>query len=123
MAFLRVCSGRYRQGMRIRHVRLGRTVKVTDAVTFMAGDRVRAAEAYAGDIIGLPNHGSIRIADTFSEGEPLHFRGVCRTSRRSCSDGSGCATRCAPSSWRRACVNWPRRGPPRSSFRLSATRP
>lgn len=76
MAFLRVCSGRYRQGMRIRHVRLGRTVKVTDAVTFMAGDRVRAAEAYAGDIIGLPNHGSIRIADTFSEGEPLHFRGV-----------------------------------------------
>ena len=76
MAFLRVCSGRYRQGMRLRHVRLGRTVKVTDAVTFMAGDRVRAAEAYAGDIIGLPNHGSIRIADTFSEGEPLHFRGV-----------------------------------------------
>ena len=76
IAFLRVCSGRYRQGMRMRHVRLGRAVKVTDAVTFMAGDRVRAAEAYAGDIIGLPNHGSIRIADAFSEGERLHFHGV-----------------------------------------------
>ena len=62
--------------MRMRHVRLGRAVKVADAVTFMAGDRVRADEAYAGDIIGLPNHGSIRIADAFSEGEQLHFRGV-----------------------------------------------
>ena len=76
MAFLRVCSGRYRQGMRVRHVRPGRTVKVTDAVTFMAGDRVRADEAVAGDIIGLPNHGAIRIADTFSEGEPLSFFGI-----------------------------------------------
>ena len=76
IAFLRVCSGRYRQGMRMHHVRLGRAVKVADAVTFMAGDRVRAADAVAGDIIGLPNHGSIRIADAFSEGEPLHFLGV-----------------------------------------------
>ena len=76
IAFLRVCSGRYRQGMRMRHVRLGRAVKVADAVTFMAGDRVRTAEAYAGDIIGLPNHGSIRIADAFSEGEDLRFRGI-----------------------------------------------
>ena len=76
IAFLRVCSGRYRQGMRMRHVRLDRQLKVTDAVTFMAGDRVRAEEAYAGDIIGLPNHGSIQIADTFSEGERLRFRGV-----------------------------------------------
>lgn len=76
IAFLRVCSGRYRQGMRMRHVRLGRQLKVTDAVTFMAGSRVRADEAYAGDIIGLPNHGGIQIADTFSEGEALRFGGV-----------------------------------------------
>lgn len=76
IAFLRVCSGRYRRGMRMRHVRLDRLLKVTDAVTFLAGDRVRADEAYAGDIIGLPNHGGIRIADTFSEGERLRFRGV-----------------------------------------------
>lgn len=76
IAFVRVCSGRYRQGMRMRHVRLGRPVKVTNAVTFMAGDRVRADEAFAGDIIGLPNHGGIRIADTFTEGETLGFRGI-----------------------------------------------
>ena len=76
MAFLRVCSGRYRQGMRMRHVRLGRVVKVANAVTFMAGDRVAAQEAYPGDIIGLPNHGSIGIAETFSEGEELRFRGI-----------------------------------------------
>jgi len=76
MAFMRVCSGRYRQGMRMRHVRLGRQMKVTDAVTFMAGSRVRAGEAYPGDIIGLPNHGGIQIADTFSEGEHLKFGGV-----------------------------------------------
>ncbi len=76
MAFLRVCSGRYRQGMRVRHVRLGRAVKVANAVTFMAGDRVAAEEAYPGDIIGLPNHGAIRIGETFSEGEELRFRGI-----------------------------------------------
>ena len=76
IAFVRVCSGHYRQGMRMRHVRLARPVKVTNAVTFMAGDRVRADEAYAGDIIGLPNHGGIRIADTFTEGEALGFRGI-----------------------------------------------
>ena len=76
IAFLRVCSGRYRPGIRLRHVRLERAMKVTDAVTFMAGDRVRAEEAYAGDVIGLPNHGAIGIADTFSEGEILSFRGI-----------------------------------------------
>jgi len=76
IAFLRVCSGRYRQGMRMRHIRLARQMKVTDAVTFMAGSRVRADEAYAGDIIGLPNHGGIQIADTFSEGEHLKFSGI-----------------------------------------------
>ena len=76
VAFLRVCSGRYRPGMRLRHVRLGRVVKITDALTFLAGDRARAEEAFAGDIIGLPNHGAIQIADTFTEGEDLRFRGV-----------------------------------------------
>ena len=76
IAFLRICSGRYRQGMRMRHVRLGRDVKVSDAVTFMAGDRVQAEEAFAGDIIGMHNHGSIQIGDTFSEGEALAFRGI-----------------------------------------------
>ncbi|WLQ14081.1 peptide chain release factor 3 [Hahella aquimaris] len=76
IAFLRVCSGRYEQGMKIKHVRLGKDVRIADALTFMAGDRARAEEAFAGDIIGLHNHGTIQIGDTFSEGEELKFSGI-----------------------------------------------
>jgi peptide chain release factor 3 len=76
IAFLRVCSGRYLQGMRMQHLRLGKAIKITDAVTFMAGDRTQAEEAFAGDIIGLHNHGTIQIGDSFSEGEKLNFKGV-----------------------------------------------
>lgn len=76
IAFLRVCSGRYAHGMKLHHARLGRTVKVSDAVTFMAGERTQAALALPGDIIGLHNHGAIQIGDSFSEGEPLKFLGV-----------------------------------------------
>ena len=76
IAFLRVCSGRYRHGMTMRHVRLGRNLKVSDAVTFLAGDRVQAREAFPGDIIGLHNHGTMQIGDTFTEGEELRFTGV-----------------------------------------------
>jgi peptide chain release factor 3 len=57
-------------------VRLKKDVKIADALTFMAADRTQAAEAYAGDIIGLHNHGTINIGDSFSEGEALHFTGV-----------------------------------------------
>ncbi len=76
IAFLRVCSGRYQHGMKMRHVRLGKDVKVSDAVTFMAGDRVQVEEAFPGDIIGLHNHGTIQIGDSFSEGETMRFKGV-----------------------------------------------
>ena len=76
IAFLRICSGRYRQGMRMHHVRIGKDMKVTDAVTFMAGERMHADEAFPGDIIGLHNHGAIQIGDTFTEGEALRFTGV-----------------------------------------------
>ena len=76
IAFLRVCAGSYHQGMKIRHVRLGKDVKIADAVTFMAGDRVRTEEALPGDVIGLHNHGTIQIGDTFTEGEQLRFKGV-----------------------------------------------
>ncbi|HEX7037521.1 MAG TPA: peptide chain release factor 3 [Pseudomonadales bacterium] len=76
IAFLRVCSGRYTQGMRMRHVRVGKDVKIADAVTFMAGDRIRTEEALPGDVIGLHNHGTIQIGDTFTEGEELKFRGI-----------------------------------------------
>jgi peptide chain release factor 3 len=76
IAFVRLCSGRYQRGMRIRHVRLNKELKIADALTFMAADRAQAEEAYAGDIIGLHNHGTINIGDSFSEGEALHFIGI-----------------------------------------------
>ena len=76
IAFLRLCSGRYRRGMRLYHVRLGKEVRVADALTFMAADRQQADEAWAGDIIGLHNHGTINIGDTFTEGEALTFTGI-----------------------------------------------
>ena len=76
IAFLRIVSGRYRQGMKMRHVRLGKDVKSADALTFMAGDRERAEEATAGDIIGLHNHGTIQLGDTFTEGSMERFTGI-----------------------------------------------
>ncbi len=76
IAFLRLCSGRYQRGMRMRHVRLEKELRVADALTFMAADRTQAEEAFAGDIIGLHNHGTINIGDSFSEGEVLHFTGI-----------------------------------------------
>jgi peptide chain release factor 3 len=76
IAFFRICSGRYHPGMRLFHVRLNKEVRIADALTFMAGDRSAAAEAYAGDIIGLHNHGTINIGDTFTEGEKLTFTGI-----------------------------------------------
>jgi peptide chain release factor 3 len=76
IAFMRLCSGRYQRGMRIRHVRLAKELRIADALTFMAAERSQAEEAYAGDIIGLHNHGTINIGDSFSEGESLHFTGV-----------------------------------------------
>ncbi|MGH8298014.1 MAG: peptide chain release factor 3 [Steroidobacteraceae bacterium] len=76
IAFLRLCSGKYTRGMRLYHSRLGKEVRVADALTFMAAERAHAEQAYAGDIIGLHNHGTINIGDTFTEGEALAFTGV-----------------------------------------------
>jgi peptide chain release factor 3 len=76
IAFMRICSGEYRKGMRLRHVRSGKDMKIADAITFMAADRLQAETAYAGDIIGLHNHGTINIGDSFTEGEELRFSGI-----------------------------------------------
>ncbi len=76
IAFLRICSGRYQQGMKMRHVRIGKDVRVSDAVTFFAGERAQAEEAYPGDIIGLHNHGTIQVGDTFTSGRDIKFAGV-----------------------------------------------
>jgi len=76
IAFMRLCSGKYSRGMRMYHVRLDKEMRIADALTFMAADRSAADEAFAGDIIGLHNHGTINIGDTFTEGEELTFTGV-----------------------------------------------
>ena len=76
IAFLRVCSGRYEKGMKMCHVRIGKDVKIADAVTFKAGERELVEEAWSGDIIGLHNHGTIQIGDTFTAGEELQFTGI-----------------------------------------------
>ncbi|SES94493.1 peptide chain release factor 3 [Thalassotalea agarivorans] len=76
IAFMRICSGKYEKGMKMKQVRLGKDVKIADAVTFMAGDRSNVETAYAGDIIGLHNHGSIQIGDTFTAGEMMKFSGI-----------------------------------------------
>jgi peptide chain release factor 3 len=76
IAFMRICSGEYHKGMKMRHVRLGKDVKIADAVTFKAGERVLVEHAVSGDIIGLHNHGTIQIGDTFTAGEQLQFTGI-----------------------------------------------
>ncbi len=76
IAFMRICSGKYTRGMKLRHVRINKDVKIPDALTFLAADRGHIEEAYSGDIIGIHNHGTIRIGDTFTQGESLAFTGI-----------------------------------------------
>jgi peptide chain release factor 3 len=76
IAFLRICSGKFTRGIRVAHHRAGKQVALNNATIFMAQDRTNVAEAYSGDIIGIHNHGTIRIGDTFSEKEPLQFTGI-----------------------------------------------
>ena len=76
IAFLRICSGRYTSGMRLYQTRLGREVRIGEAITFMASERQAAGDACAGDIIGLHNHGTINIGDSFTQGEALTFTGI-----------------------------------------------
>ncbi len=76
MAFVRVCSGKFKKGMKLHHVRLKRDIKISSVINFMACEREQIEEAYAGDIIGLPNHGNIQIGDSFSEGEFIQFNGI-----------------------------------------------
>jgi peptide chain release factor 3 len=76
IAFCRIVSGKYEKGMKMHHSRIGKDVRISDAVTFLASDRELLEEAYAGDIIGLHNHGSIQIGDTFTSGEKFRFAGI-----------------------------------------------
>jgi peptide chain release factor 3 len=76
IAFFRICSGKFTRGMKVRHVRLKREVQIANATIFMAQDRTNIDEAYPGDIIGIHNHGTIKIGDTFTQGEELQYTGI-----------------------------------------------
>ncbi|HBT96642.1 MAG TPA: peptide chain release factor 3 [Desulfobulbaceae bacterium] len=76
IAFFRICSGRFQRGMKVRHHRLEKDIALNNATIFMAQERANVDEAWPGDIIGLHNHGTIKIGDTFSEKEPLKFIGI-----------------------------------------------
>ena len=76
VAFLRMASGHFRRGMKLTHVRSGKPMAVSNPVLFLAADRELAEEAWAGDIIGIPNHGQLRIGDTLTEGEALRVTGI-----------------------------------------------
>ncbi|MBN2751381.1 MAG: peptide chain release factor 3 [Rhodospirillaceae bacterium] len=76
IAFVRLASGHFQRGMKVKHVRSGKTLNLHNPVLFLAQDRELAEEAWAGDIIGIPNHGNLRIGDAISEGEDLRFTGI-----------------------------------------------
>ncbi|MBI1911290.1 MAG: peptide chain release factor 3 [Deltaproteobacteria bacterium] len=76
IAFIRICSGKFTRGMKVMHHRTGKEMTLANATIFMAQDRAHVEEAFAGDIIGIHNHGTIKIGDTFTEKEPLKFTGI-----------------------------------------------
>ena len=76
IAFARLCSGKLVRGMKAKHVRTGKAIGLHAPHFFFAQDRAIADEAYAGDVVGIPNHGNLRIGDTLTEGETLNFVGV-----------------------------------------------
>ncbi|MCK5725898.1 MAG: peptide chain release factor 3 [Thiotrichaceae bacterium] len=76
IAFMRLCSGVFKKGMSLKQTRTDKNIKIPDALTFLAAERAHIQDAYAGDIIGIHNHGTIRIGDTFTQGEKLSFTGI-----------------------------------------------
>lgn len=76
IAFFRICSGKFEKGMKVKHHRIGKEIKISNATIFMAQERNNIEEAWPGDIIGIHNHGTIKIGDTFTSREPLKFLGI-----------------------------------------------
>ena len=76
VAFVRLCSGHFKRGMKLKHVRSGKPMAISNPVLFLAQDRETAEEAWGGDIMGIPNHGQLRIGDALTEGEDLRFTGI-----------------------------------------------
>jgi peptide chain release factor 3 len=76
IAFVRICSGKLTRGMKVKQVRTGKAMSLNAPQFFFAQDRALADEAHAGDVVGIPNHGTLRIGDSLTEGEDLNFIGV-----------------------------------------------
>jgi peptide chain release factor 3 len=76
IAFMRLCSGHFKRGMKLKQIRTEKSITLHNAILFLAQDRELAEEAFAGDIIGLPNHGNLHIGDSITEGENLNFTGL-----------------------------------------------
>ena len=76
IAFMRLCSGHFKRGMKLKHVRTEKNLNVHNPIIFLAQDRELAEEAFAGDIIGIPNHGNLHIGDSITEGENIQFIGL-----------------------------------------------
>src|SRR3546814_14959757 len=73
---MRIGSGRFRRGMKLKQARTGKALAIYNPILFFAQNRELAEEAYPGDIIGVPNHGPLRVGDTLTEGEDLRFTGI-----------------------------------------------
>ena len=76
IAFVRMCSGKFKRGMKLKHVRSGKPMAIYNPIMFFAQDREIADEAFPGDIVGVPNHGTLRVGDTLSESEDMRFTGI-----------------------------------------------
>ncbi|MBF0622588.1 MAG: peptide chain release factor 3 [Magnetococcales bacterium] len=76
VAFFRLCSGHFKRGQKLRHIRSDKTINIHNPMLFLAQSRALAEDAWPGDILGIPNHGNLRIGDTLTEGETLHYTGI-----------------------------------------------
>ncbi|WP_370194026.1 EF-Tu/IF-2/RF-3 family GTPase, partial [Aurantimonas coralicida] len=76
VAFVRFCSGHFKRGMKLDHVRSAKQLAVSNPIYFFAQERALTEEAFAGDVIGIPNHGTLRVGDTLTEGENFRFTGL-----------------------------------------------
>jgi peptide chain release factor 3 len=119
IAFARVCSGRFERGMKLFHPRSGKSINIHTPVMFLAREREIAEEAYPGDIVGIPNHGQLRIGDALTEGERC-ASSASRPSRPSSCRRCAPAIRSRPSTSARRSPTSPRRARRRCSRRASA---
>ena len=120
IAFVRVASGKFERGMNLKVVRSGKTLRPNTVVTFMSQKRELLDEAFAGDIIGIPNHGVLQLGDTMTEGEAQQYTGLpffAPEMFRSVEVADPLKTK----QLRRACSSWAKRAPSRSSAPIAGS--